>query len=438
MAMPIHMTSRLRRAAPAARGRRLAAWVISCIAGLAAGGGGPCLAGECMYEIVAAFTEEYPSRSDPGNGGAGLVLNDHNEVVGWYSPCLFCNDRAFYWSQETGFLPLPIPFPVSSSRAMDISNNGWITGNVDIAGDGLGYRGFIMRRDGSGLELILPLPGHPIVQVLAVSDNKQVVGYCEGGEFLPNAFLWDNGRLIDLEPLLGLPYTQAWDINGSGAITGRAFEKDGDPWEVFLLQDGRVQFLPTLPGTAGGYGYSISESGRVGGANAVGVSFPQQYLGFIWNGGVTSGIEMLPECDSSAVFDVSDGGYDIGGCGESVPGRPGILHTLIWINDRMYALDDILCLGDGHVFAAYGVNDAGYVLASVYDLPYVLPGDELLAPLVVSTDLTRDGIVNGFDLATLLGRWGPCFVCPGDFNDDNVINGLDVMILLDYWGPVAD
>jgi hypothetical protein len=50
-----------------------------------------------------------------------------------------------------------------------------------------------------------------------------------------------------------------------------------------------------------------------------------------------------------------------------------------------------------------------------------------------SANLNGDGVVNGFDLALLLGQWGPCPTrgdCPADFNDDGVVTGLDLAILL--------
>jgi hypothetical protein len=56
-------------------------------------------------------------------------------------------------------------------------------------------------------------------------------------------------------------------------------------------------------------------------------------------------------------------------------------------------------------------------------------------------DLNGDGHVDGFDLALLLGQWGPCPICIvgpcpclGDLNDDTKVDGLDLAILLGAWG----
>ncbi len=53
-------------------------------------------------------------------------------------------------------------------------------------------------------------------------------------------------------------------------------------------------------------------------------------------------------------------------------------------------------------------------------------------------DLNGDGVVGTFDLAFLLGNWGPCPPfedCPPDFTEDDVVGPLDLAILLGAWGP---
>ncbi|MBX3354225.1 MAG: hypothetical protein KF724_00830 [Phycisphaeraceae bacterium] len=49
-------------------------------------------------------------------------------------------------------------------------------------------------------------------------------------------------------------------------------------------------------------------------------------------------------------------------------------------------------------------------------------------------DLNGDCIVNGADLAILLGQWGTCTGCAADLNNDGAVNGADIAILLGNWG----
>ena len=56
-------------------------------------------------------------------------------------------------------------------------------------------------------------------------------------------------------------------------------------------------------------------------------------------------------------------------------------------------------------------------------------------------DVNGDHVVNGADLAILLGNWGQCPAvvpaCAGDVNGDHVVNGADLAILLGNWGNCA-
>jgi Dockerin type I domain len=54
-------------------------------------------------------------------------------------------------------------------------------------------------------------------------------------------------------------------------------------------------------------------------------------------------------------------------------------------------------------------------------------------------DLNGDGVVNGLDLALLLGAWGVCDCpddgpCAADLNGSDTVNGLDLAMLLGEWG----
>jgi hypothetical protein len=59
----------------------------------------------------------------------------------------------------------------------------------------------------------------------------------------------------------------------------------------------------------------------------------------------------------------------------------------------------------------------------------VAPGGDKTNP----ADLDGDGAVDGFDLALLLGNWGPCAGCPADFDGNGIVNGFDLAMLLAAW-----
>jgi hypothetical protein len=52
-------------------------------------------------------------------------------------------------------------------------------------------------------------------------------------------------------------------------------------------------------------------------------------------------------------------------------------------------------------------------------------------------DLDGDGNVGAFDLAMLLGGWGPCPGCPADMDGDGAVGPFDLALLLGDWGPCS-
>jgi hypothetical protein len=97
-----------------------------------------------------------------------------------------------------------------------------------------------------------------------------------------------------------------------------------------------------------------------------------------------------------------------------------------------------------------GTSAAGaYTLASIYDqstsLDTLSASSTRLDPgflCVESSDLGRlgdinhDGVVNGVDLAIVLGAWGVCGAgtCPTDIDRDGLVNGVDLAVVLSNWG----
>lgn len=73
----------------------------------------------------------------------------------------------------------------------------------------------------------------------------------------------------------------------------------------------------------------------------------------------------------------------------------------------------------------------------------VTPSDGMLSAAPASTsvliagsllgDIDADGHVNGADLATLLGTWGPCSCCATDLDGDGQVGGADLANLLGNW-----
>lgn len=90
-----------------------------------------------------------------------------------------------------------------------------------------------------------------------------------------------------------------------------------------------------------------------------------------------------------------------------------------------------------------GLSDSGWFVTNASDAnpdtptgtDYFVMRARVFAPApACPADLTGDGNVDGADLGTLLGNWGPC-TCSADLNGDGAVDGADLGALLGAWGP---
>ena len=58
-------------------------------------------------------------------------------------------------------------------------------------------------------------------------------------------------------------------------------------------------------------------------------------------------------------------------------------------------------------------------------------------PACSKADFNGDGVVNGSDLGSIIGAWGPCEGCPQDLDQNGVVNSADLGLFLSLWGPCA-
>ena len=56
-------------------------------------------------------------------------------------------------------------------------------------------------------------------------------------------------------------------------------------------------------------------------------------------------------------------------------------------------------------------------------------------PFACPTDVDGDGVTGRFDLAFVLGFWGPNPGHPADLDGDGVVGPFDLALVLGFWGP---
>jgi len=154
-------------------------------------------------------------------------------------------------------------------------------------------------------------------------------------------------------------------------------------------------------------------------------------------GAVYTGWLDVPEAGLWTLITVSDDGSKLWIGDELVVDNDG-LHGM-----RTRSGDIALAAGLHPMRLEFFENGGGAGLRLRWSGPNVgtqaIPAERLAhgGEVVVSPDLDGNGMVNGADLAILLGAWGDCGdcgSCPADLDGDCVVGGADLAVLLGAWG----
>lgn len=182
-----------------------------------------------------------PLGTDPTS--AATAINNRGEAVGISGVCGFAvggysATHAVIWNSNGKPHDLGNIGVAAWNTPMAINNHGVVTGFANITGGEPGklYPNAFIWTARDGIKTLGTLPGDVLSQGLSINDAGQIVGEsCQLHLLNCRAFLWDNGKMIDLNTLVPSEHghlASANDINNSGAITGRAL--DGSDSVTFL------------------------------------------------------------------------------------------------------------------------------------------------------------------------------------------------------------
>ncbi|MGZ8783276.1 MAG: DUF3466 family protein [Gaiellaceae bacterium] len=202
----------------------------------------------------------------PGGGDSwAAAIDERGQVVGWRGDDLgHGRGRAFMWQngrlRGLGVLPAR-----SYSWARALNERAEVVGesySVDDAQDGVPVktRAFLWR-DGKMIDLGA-LPGHRESSAVAINERGQILGSSWRLASNPagRAFIWRAGKLVDLGDIRPIA------INDRGQVIANT-GADGDEGRAVLWQDGKRIFLPTLGGK-GSEAVAINGRGQIVGASA--------------------------------------------------------------------------------------------------------------------------------------------------------------------------
>jgi probable HAF family extracellular repeat protein len=166
--------------------------------------------------------------------GAAVAINEHNQVVGISGPCGDDDGlgarHAVIWQNGT-VTNLGTFGGQFFNTAAAINSSGVVAGWLDAPNDTNictpNCYGFVWTQQ-QGLTKILPVSGDVDSLGFGINDEGQVVGQSIDADGNSRAFIWQNGKTVDLNSLTlpGSPFLLfAGDINNHGDITGQTFDQ---------------------------------------------------------------------------------------------------------------------------------------------------------------------------------------------------------------------
>jgi probable HAF family extracellular repeat protein len=244
-------------------------------------------------------------------------ISDDGLIAGHSGPS-FQPNSAVVWSKGQ---PQALgTFGGAWASAMGVSSSGLVAGWAQVEPDSNRFHGFV--DDGATMRDIGLLPGGVVTDLADVNAAGMAVGTGQTTEGHLHAILVDPAEgILDLGTLGGVT-SAAEDISDAGHIVGRAQtgERNNSTFEgivrhAFLWHDGKMLDLGTLPGLVESRGMGVNSAGQVVGT-ANNATFTQLNP-FLWADGTMTDLNTLLPPGSGWVLRtanaINDSGWIIGG-----------------------------------------------------------------------------------------------------------------------------
>jgi probable HAF family extracellular repeat protein len=254
----------------------------------------------------------------------------------------------------------------------------------------------------------------------AINESGHVVGRSNN-----HAFLWRDGRIIDLGDL-GSGFSEATDVNNRDEVVGFSGVAGGAV-HAFLWRRGIMTDLGVLPGGDNSYARAINDRGDIVGSSAVAPDNGALHA-FRWRNGVLTDLGAPPGGQSLGT-DISNAGVIVGQSGyvaarwrhgvvQALSGQPNQNSQATAVNESGYVTGMVFPNTHGFLWyrgqfteigpppgvtflQPFGINDRAQIVGYTDSDPFLWQrGQMTLLPHLVSTsgayDINNRGQIVGF------------------------------------------
>ncbi len=344
-------------------------------------------------------------------------INDDGTICGVWG---FGISAPFIWKPGAELVELGIADGFIDGWANAINADGHVAGSMDLS---LPHATRWIGGD-AGENLGVPPEGNSSA-ANDINDSGMIVGKWVNNFLGRQAFVWQDGVMLDLAADLGTENSEAHGVGEDGSVVGWMGTDYLDDGQAFLWKDGVVTPFANPARTPWSAGEAINSSGTIVGWGITnGFTSP-----IMWEDGAPQVLETFPEFELTAAADINDDGVVVG-----TAGLPEAFNGVLWRDGEIVNLNDLVP-PELHVTLASGINQHGQIAAHGKDED----GDFIAMRLTPVPgplgDLTGDCIVGAEDLIILLGAWGRCpGECLADLDGDGVVGTGDLILLLGNWG----
>ena len=298
-----------------------------------------------------------------GRGSSGAAISNRGQVTGWSYTSDGLETHPFLYSDGKIIDLGTLGGAVSEGNGVNIL--GQVTGtDFKDPRSGQSLTRAFLYTNGAMTDLSPLLGGSSYSTGSAINDSGQITGVNASG----HAFLYSGGSVNDLGTLGG-PQSEGRGINNLGQITGRADTTVNS--HAFIYSSGKMVDLGTLALGSLSVGNAINDNGQVTGVSDT-LSLPPQPIrppnnashAFIYAAGKMSDLGTLGRTYSEGLGINAQG--QVVGRSETSTHDFAATHAFIYADGAMQDLNALVTsgLGGAVLTEARGINDSGQIIAN--------------------------------------------------------------------------